>query len=674
MRGVSAYAVATAGSGGAVVCAGGSDGHIRVWDTRAGADAVAVMRGARGAVVRGLALDAAGTRVLSAGSEGGVVREWALGERFECVRALQVEEHGVQSIWALHSRDDSLSSVLTASRGGVVAETDVEAGTSRVVGRGASAVTCLMDEPARGRVWVGSVANEVMAFDLAEGGARDGGVEPVVSIAGHRAVVQAELLDNRHQVLVRHSDETLALWDVPSCRVLREWAAAEADVPAVLRALNDEAAVPVSVAKWFSYDHRLGHLALFFESPNVFSTEVFVDDIGLADAPRRADHKVNSGCNMVVAMFRHFSFYQRRMLAREKAVAREKIEAHRLKTDGAPPPAPAAAAAAPAEATPKKHKTPEDETPPRFSFPVPTTLMLLVSDAATGEVLLRKRINEFDGTEYPVPTWCYNAAVLNKIPFNPAWELDFFLLPAEGEALAAPHGKKDLRSMRIIRADKVLEHVVARLELVLPEGKSAADVLELLCKGRVVPGAMSLVAIKTHVWKSSQPLRLEFRRREEFAQLPLSAFKTKPVEKPAPEAGGLEESSGKAGAEGAEPVDTQQQKRAPDVESVVQEGNVATEPVGQEGTAVDAEPAAEEAAAAEPAAEEAASAEPAAEEAAAAEPVAEEAAAAEPVAPEDTAAAKPAAQQNTNAAAETEADSDAPPMSDQVPPRDESGL
>ena len=146
------------------MCTGDSGGAVRLWDPRAGASAVAVLKG-HGDTVRALAL-AGGRRTLVSGASDRALKLWDLGQQ-RCVRTFAVHS---DSVWALGL--DAEGRAYSGGRDGCVFRTHLESRSSELLARTGAPVQALALCPAGEGVWVATLGGSSVArWDLPPGGA-----------------------------------------------------------------------------------------------------------------------------------------------------------------------------------------------------------------------------------------------------------------------------------------------------------------------------------------------------------------------------------------------------------------------------------------------------------------------------------------------------------------------
>ncbi|GLC37642.1 hypothetical protein PLESTB_000797600 [Pleodorina starrii] len=135
----SVYALALSPSA-RLLAAGTSESLVRLMDPRTGRG-VCKLRGHRD-VVRCLAVNSCGTKLLSGASDG-AIKLWDVGMR-RCVQTFQVH---TDSVWSLLSTDDSLSYVYSAGRDRALFRTNTQTCTSELLALEEGPVRALAVDP-----------------------------------------------------------------------------------------------------------------------------------------------------------------------------------------------------------------------------------------------------------------------------------------------------------------------------------------------------------------------------------------------------------------------------------------------------------------------------------------------------------------------------------------------
>ncbi|EFJ42036.1 hypothetical protein VOLCADRAFT_97916 [Volvox carteri f. nagariensis] len=283
----SVYSLALSPSAG-LLAAGTSESLVRLLDPRTGGG-VCKLRGHKD-VVRALAVNSCGTKLLSGASDG-TIKLWDVGMR-RCVQTFQVH---ADSVWALLSPDDSLSYVYSAGRDRALFRTNTQTCFSELLALENGPVCALAVDPdARPAPAALRISHELAA------GLGPLVRQPLVTIPGIPAIAEHHVLADQRRVLTRDVQGNVALWDVLLGTEMVLYG--KADFDAKRRELSDQRSVP----PWFTCDHRLGCLCITLSPSTAFNAEEYGVDVGFGDV---AEHvKVNHGklvLECVFAKWRH---------------------------------------------------------------------------------------------------------------------------------------------------------------------------------------------------------------------------------------------------------------------------------------------------------------------------------------------------------------------------------
>jgi len=546
------------------MCTGDSGGAVRLWDPRAGASAVAVLKG-HGDTVRALAL-AGGRRTLVSGASDRALKLWDLGQQ-RCVRTFAVHS---DSVWALGL--DAEGRAYSGGRDGCVFRTHLESRSSELLARTGAPVQALALCPAGEGVWVATLGGSSVArWDLPPGGAaaaawggrggqgtkdwppsspktptgrpeggpsafspstsplttgrrlsrgprRSGssrlqdpdaltpllGAEPGLLIAGGPSVVRLEVLNDRRRILCLASDGGLHLFDV--CRMAEAFGPCEGQggFEGKLEALQTRASVPA----WFSAECSLGVLALRLEPPQCFSCEAYVSEFVETS---NDEAKLNMGQQLLRAALANC--VERGGLGAGHRVWKAPLDAPAFRLGGCVEGREGEEGMGGGGGVDKGlggHRA------------GPVNGLALMSISTTGEPW-RRNLEDFTGEEVGggwLPAWAVEALSPPHASPGAQGKLGFLLQPAEGSDLPALLQGR-LTAPRILPIKKVKVFVLNKLASALKAGNAEgedspelkADDFELLCGGELLGELETLASVRAFFWKKSGDITLDYRRK-----------------------------------------------------------------------------------------------------------------------------------------------------------------
>ncbi|CAK4033751.1 related to WD repeat-containing 48 [Lecanosticta acicola] len=116
-----------------------------------------------------------------------------------------------------------------------------------------------------------------------------------------------------------------------------------------------------------------------------------------------------------------------------------------------------------------------------------------------------------DVAEKAAPMWLGEVLLRNQIPAKDIVKISFILEPFQGSGLPsiASDGNNRLNANRMLRARKIMGYVAERIEPAHAEGEVSGDgkvwrpeeYLELWCQNQLVPPTMTLMTIRSHLWR-----------------------------------------------------------------------------------------------------------------------------------------------------------------------------
>jgi WD repeat-containing protein 48 len=565
----SVYALAMASAASPpLLAAGGAEHTLRLWDARTPAAPIMALRGHTD-TVRALALDATGTRCLSAGADR-VLRLWDLGTQ-KCIASYGACH--TDSIWALLA-DDAFTTAWTGGRDGALWCTPLSGGGS---GGGAAAPPALLAAPRdgppitalafdtspSGGVWVGTSASSVTkwprtappgagvaaaaasasptaspsrapsrppaaasASSFASGGFFQGvrapppppapaHAAPLATLAGVPGLRRAEVLPDRRRILTQDAAGDIALWDIAAASRPVRTLPRGADFDAARTDLAPRVAAPA----WFTIDTRLGCLAIHLDCPGAFAAEAYANELNVADAAE--DVKLNLGLHALLCVLGPWARARAAVEAAADAAEADARDAPEEGDDADAAGAAAAAAAARASAQPVL-------SPPQSAFQFPSPPPVLVFDAPDG---VRRRwdasaLTGSDAEAAALPGWAVDAVLRGRLPVGDAPKCSFHLVPLDGCGLP-PLAQSKLSAPRILRAHKIAGYLATKLELssaAATAAASAADsgdgddggdgdgtaLLELSVNGSPLPWDMSLASAAAFLWKRPEDIVINY--------------------------------------------------------------------------------------------------------------------------------------------------------------------
>lgn len=122
-----------------------------------------------------------------------------------------------------------------------------------------------------------------------------------------------------------------------------------------------------------------------------------------------------------------------------------------------------------------------------------------------------------DTVEKVAPMWLGELLLLNQLPLKDISKIPFILEPYENQlpVISSENGNSRLNANRMLRAKKILLYVAERLPVEPGQPDLRAmhpeEYLELYCQGQLVPGHMTLSALKAHVWKAGGDVVLYYK-------------------------------------------------------------------------------------------------------------------------------------------------------------------
>jgi WD repeat-containing protein 48 len=562
----SVYALAMASAAAPpLLAAGGAEHTVRLWDARTPGAPIAALRGHTD-TVRALALDATGTRCLSAGADR-VLRLWDLGTH-KCIASFGASH--TDSIWALLA-DDAFTTAWTGGRDGALWCTPLDGGAAGgappallAAPRAGPPITALaFDTSPAGGVWVATSASSVAkwprsappgagvacasptpggagavptgrtptsptrsparppaASSFASGGFFQGvrapppppapaHAAPLATLAGVPGLRRAEVLPDRRRILTQDAAGDVALWDIAAASRPVRTLPRGADFDAARTDLAPRVAAPA----WFTVDTRLGCLAIHLDCPGAFAAEAYANELGVPDAAE--DVKLNLGLHALLCVLGPWA---RARAAVEAAADAAEADA-RDADDDMRDTTPAAAAAARSGAAPVL-------SPPPSAFQFPSPPPVLVFDAPDG---VRRRwdasaLTGSDAEAAALPSWAVDAVLRGRLPVGDAPKCSFLLIPLEGCGLP-PLAQSKLSAPRILRAHKIAGYLAAKLELSAAAAADSGDadeggdvdgtaLLELSVNGSPLPWDMSLASAAAFLWKRSEDIVINYAPRK----------------------------------------------------------------------------------------------------------------------------------------------------------------
>lgn len=216
----------------------------------------------------------------------------------------------------------------------------------------------------------------------------------------------------------------MALWDVLTGRVERTYGRSDL---AGFEKLEKQLFQPLTVAAWFSADHKLGALTLTMEPPGCFAAEVYAADLGHQDVAD--DLKLNLGKLLLEMAFARWQQQQQRLqdgagrAAVSEPAASSQGDGGAAAGGGEPPTHLNATPAAPGKALSAAGREPR---PPWVAWQrADGTWWLKPASQLTGQ--------ERDGED--VPPWVGDALLRNAVVGVKDGKATFILQPAPGSGL-----------------------------------------------------------------------------------------------------------------------------------------------------------------------------------------------------------------------------------------------
>ncbi|KAK9814325.1 hypothetical protein WJX72_004061 [[Myrmecia] bisecta] len=379
--------------------------------------------------------------------------------------------------------------------------------------------------------------------------------QPATSLLGIPPICQSQILTDRRHILTRDSGGFVALWDVTTGTIVRQYGQAD------FKQVESELFQPISLPAWFALDSKLGSLAVHLETPQCFSAEAYANDLGYEDAPD--DQKLNFGERMLQGLFAQWSAGLSKSLSRQRSLSQG--QAHPQSNspsrqnstsssgqDGRPDADGFVVRRSLDEAQPRGDADGNEAAAPssdsecfhfRGSLP-PNIMCTMEGDGAAWDGQPWSRLTtQFSGQEaigQLVPTWVAEAVLRRRYPASPELKCAFVLHPEQGSELPSLLQSR-LNAPRILRIHKVASYAASKLaeqnihlaivpvlwherlhrgqdacssspqQMQTDEAAVTTGTLELICNGMAVPYDMSLAAVRTYIWKRSDDLLLLYR-------------------------------------------------------------------------------------------------------------------------------------------------------------------
>ncbi|KAK4494716.1 hypothetical protein PRZ48_014072 [Zasmidium cellare] len=124
-----------------------------------------------------------------------------------------------------------------------------------------------------------------------------------------------------------------------------------------------------------------------------------------------------------------------------------------------------------------------------------------------------------DIVEKTAPMWLGEVLLRNQLPVKDIVKISFILEPAPGSGLPsiASDGNNRLNANRMLRARKILAYIAERIEPAPSKEEEETgrmrpeEYLELWCQGQVVVPTMTLMSIRTHLWRGGGDVILHYK-------------------------------------------------------------------------------------------------------------------------------------------------------------------
>eukprot|EP00743_Colponemidia_sp_Colp-15_P005696 GILK01006124.1.p1 GENE.GILK01006124.1~~GILK01006124.1.p1 ORF type:complete len:906 (+),score=129.52 GILK01006124.1:136-2853(+) len=321
--------------------------------------------------------------------------------------------------------------------------------------------------------------------------------QPVLSLQGLPAILQHQVLNNKHQILTRDSHGNVAVWDVLKGGVTMEYGLTDFEMK------SQELFQMLSVPTWFTVDTKLGCLCVMLTASQCFNAEVYAGDVGLLE-PGAEDVKVNLGDRLLHALFATWHTKRKMVLCQQPSSSLvapspppPPLDAHNNSTasegiahisfpsdamlSGKPflplPPVSrrtstgSATGSAHGASSHSKEETEEvsgDSDSSVISIQLPEDVPLLVSDVDSGRVILHKCLGHMDGSEgeESIPSWVVDCVQYGRFT-APDQRLSFVLIPFDENDLPHLAQGNRLTAPRNLRVKKMMTYVAGRVP-VLP--------------------------------------------------------------------------------------------------------------------------------------------------------------------------------------------------------------
>lgn len=318
---------------GTLVASGSTEKVIRLWDPRS-RQKLLKLRGHTDNV-RSLILSKDGSILLSASSDG-TIRLWSVPQQ-RCISIIRVHDEGV---WALQT-NESFTTVYSGGKDCKVFMTDLKdtSSSTLICEERASVLSLLLvDRYYKNRgvidnskmsLWVSTTESSINNWPLMNEDPVESKCSydeeltkpetypptvpskslPALIIPGNPAVINYHILNDKRHILTLESDNSMAIYDVLTARLVESYPPAESRAAAKEKFEQEvkNRFKMVYVPNWFTVDLKIGLLCIHLEENECLSAWVWARDYNFVPPDDGQDMKVNLGCLMLQALLEYWS-------------------------------------------------------------------------------------------------------------------------------------------------------------------------------------------------------------------------------------------------------------------------------------------------------------------------------------------------------------------------------
>jgi hypothetical protein len=504
---------------GWLVATGGSDGIIRLFDSRDDKKHVAKLKG-HSDVVKCLLMPNTGVNQrLVSGSADGTIRTWDLRTQ-KTLSSLALHEDSVWSLSECHQSGSNNLQFYSGGRDGTVYLTDIDTNKTQFLFKEDFPILSIASaaDADRNSLWVSTTDPCITRWELSQVSAEEAaqheplilasspgvssavlsmspGLGNMLEVANQptspllstqqaisktpkrAALIAHHILPDRHRVVTRDSSGRVQVWNVVDLVMEQDLGVVDS-IDSILPALQNKRFLP----SWFSAETRTGQLTIHIDPPPRCLESTFMPVEQILQIPKESDRNLESACgNALKKIFRRYTI--------------ERTEAEQSH--------PSQLSRSPQRSSNTANQPTQAAV--RVLEALPDELDVIVTITKDNAVLLREHARNLS-LDSLVPAWVWRGITEDPSKADPNG-IHFFFVPLRKDAFDLK--KKDNYVMRrTFHVHAMIEFLMSKFNTPQRSTHLTVGDVQVLLNDLELPKTMDLGSIKHYLWKSADPIPL----------------------------------------------------------------------------------------------------------------------------------------------------------------------